>query len=180
MSTIAAIRIEYQRYRRLAELAIEQVDDEQFVRRPDADGNSIAIVVRHLAGNLRSRFSDFLTTDGEKQWRERDAEFEPPTADRATQLRALAASFDLVEAALAEVEAAGPDALLRTATIRGVPLTVAEALLRSVAHLAYHVGQITLLAKGFAGPRWRSLSIPRGGSLAYAENPTREKSPDGR
>lgn len=177
-AVLAAIRTEYARYRRLAELALEQVEDGDLARELCADGNSIAILFRHLSGNLRSRFVDFLTSDGEKPWRERDREFEPPDGDRAQLLADWRAAWAAVDAALREVEAAAPDGLLATVVIRGQPLTAADALLRSVAHVATHVGQIVLLARTFAGPRWRSLSIPRGASAAYAQHPERERGPD--
>lgn len=175
-----SIRTEYQRYRRMVELAIEQVADQDLHRVPFADGNSLAVLLRHLSGNLASRFTDFLTTDGEKPWRQRDEEFEPKTAGRAELLASWSASWRTVEQALADVEAAGPDAVARTVTIRQQPLTVLDALLRSVAHVAYHTGQIVLLAREFTGAGWRTLSIPRGGSATYAANPTKERSPDGR
>lgn len=179
MQHLEAIRTEYRRYRRLCELALEQVSDADLRRCPDPQGNSIAVVLQHLSGNLRSRFTDFLTSDGEKPWRQRDGEFEEPAADRAALLAAWREAWDVVDAALDDVAAAGPDAFGRTVTIRQQPLTVHEALLRSVAHVAYHTGQIVLLARSFAGDAWRSLSIPRGGSAAYAAQPTREKGPDG-
>ena len=178
MPVVAAIRGEYLRYRRLAELAAAQVGDEDLVRRPGPGGNSIAIVMGHLSGNLRSRFTDFLTSDGEKPWRERDREFEDPGMDRATLLAAWSDSWGIVERALDEVDAQGPSALERAITIRAQPLSVLEALCRSLAHVAYHTGQIVLLARTIVGDDWRSLSIPRGGSAAYAANPTRERGPD--
>jgi len=179
MDALSPIRTEYHRYRRLVEQALEQVADADLDRRPDADGNSIAILLGHLAGNLRSRFTDFLTSDGEKPWRRRDAEFEPSGKDRAALLADWHAAWVILERALDEVAAAGPAGLERTIAIRRQPLTVHEALLRSVAHVAYHAGQVVQLARTFAGPRWRSLSIPRGGSAAYLANPTKEQDPDG-
>lgn len=178
MTLLPSIRTEYQRYRRLVELALDQVDDRDLDRTPTTDGNSIAILLGHLSGNLRSRFTDFLTSDGEKPWRRRDAEFEPTGRTRAQLLDAWRAAWLVVDRALADVAAAGDAALGRTVTIRNQPLSVLDALLRSVAHVAYHTGQIVLLARGFAGDRWQMLSIPRGGSAAYAANPTKEKSPD--
>lgn len=180
MDVLASIRTEYQRYRRLVEQALEQVADADLERRLDPDGNSLAILLAHLAGNLQSRFTDFLASDGEKPWRQRDAEFEPAGKGRSALLAEWQAAFATLDRALAEVAAAGPTGLARTTTIRQQPLAVLDALLRSVAHLAYHTGQIVQLARAFAGPRWRSLSIPRGASAAYAANPTREKNPDGR
>ncbi|HEX5054739.1 MAG TPA: DUF1572 family protein [Planctomycetota bacterium] len=179
MDLTAPIRTEYQRYRRLVELAVEQVGDADLTRRPCPDGNSIAITMGHLIGNLRSRFTDFLTSDGEKEWRQRDAEFEDPGLDRKALLAAWAEAWRIVDAALVDVDGAGPEVFARSITIRRQPLTVLDALLRSVAHVAYHTGQIVQLARTFAGDRWRSLTIPRGGSAAYAANPTRERGPDG-
>jgi hypothetical protein len=178
MDVLTPIRTEYQRYRRLVELAVEQVADADLSRRLDPDGNSIAITLGHLAGNLRSRFTDFLTSDGEKSWRQRDREFEDPGVGRVDLLAAWTAAWQVVEQTLAELARDAPWGLERSVTIRGQPLTVVEALCRSLAHVAYHAGQVVLLARTFAGAKWRSLSIPRGGSAAYAANPTRERGPD--
>ena len=179
MDPLTSFRTEYDRYRRLCELAVEQTADADLTRCLHSDGNSIAITMGHLIGNLRSRFTDFLTTDGEKPWRRRDAEFEDHGLARAALLAAWADAWRIVDQALAEVAAAGPAVWSRAITIRQQPLTVMDALQRSVAHVAYHTGQIVLLARTFAGDRWRSLSIPRGGSASYAANPTRERGPDG-
>lgn len=176
---VAAVRGEYRRYRRLCELALEQVGDEDLRWRSDPDGNSIAIVLGHLCGNLRSRFTEFLTSDGEKPWRRRDAEFEDPGLDRAALLERWQDAWRVVDAALDEVERLGAPGLERTVVIRDQRLSVTEALQRSLAHVAYHAGQVVLLARMRAGARWRSLSIPRGGSEAYRRNPTRERGPDG-
>jgi len=179
---LASIRTEYTRYRRLAELALEQVRDQDLDRRVDGDtiGNSIAVTFGHLIGNLKSRFTDFLTSDGEKPWRQRDREFESPQLDRAGLLAGWAEAWQVVDRALDDVEAAGADAMTRNVTIRNVELSVTDALLRSVAHVAYHVGQIVYVARAFAGDAWQSPSIPKGQSAAYAANPTRETNPDGR
>ncbi len=178
MDLLPSIRTEYQRYRRLVELAVAQIDDRDMRQRPHDDGNSISITIHHLTGNLRSRFTDFLTTDGEKEWRRRDAEFEEHDLDREELFAAWHDAWRLVDTALAAVDDAGPDAFARTITIRNQPLTVLDALLRSVAHVAYHTGQIVQLARAFAGSSWQSLSIPRGGSADYRANPTRERGPD--
>src|SRR5262245_21876591 len=177
MDLLAAIRAEYQRYRRLVELAIPQVQDADLSRRPCPGGNSIAITMMHLAGNLRSRFTDFLTSDGEKPWRQRDREFDEPGLGRKELLEAWAGAWLVLDAALATVGDAGPGVFERTVTIRKQPLTVLEGLLRSMAHVAYHTGQIVQLARTYAGDAWSSLTIPRGGSDAYAQNPTRERGP---
>lgn len=177
VAVLPAVRTEYQRYRRLVELAVAQVQDPDLDRRLEPDGNSIAITIAHLVGNLRSRFTDFLTSDGEKEWRRRDAEFEDPELDRDALLSAWREAWSIVDAALVAIDDAGPAALVRTITIRRQPLSVLDALLRSLAHVAYHTGQIVLLARTFAGPGWQSPSIPRGGSAVYEANPTREHGP---
>lgn len=173
------IRIEYRRYRVLIEQALEQVADRDLDRLPAGDevGNTIAVVVAHLTGNLKSRFTDFLTSDGEKTWRQRDREFESPNLDREALLQGWREAWRIVDAALAEVKALGDGALTRTVVIRGVEHTVAEALLRSVAHTSYHAGQIALMARAFVGKDFRSLSIPKGRSADYTANPDREKGP---
>jgi len=153
-------------YKMLGEAAIAQVSDHDLHTLLDPEANSIAIIVKHLAGNLRSRYTDFLTTDGEKPDRARDGEFalhERPSRD---QIVGWWESGWAV--ALASLEALTPDDLERTVRIRGEAFMVFEALNRSVTHTAYHVGQIVLLAKHFAGPDWKSLSIPKGESKAYA------------
>ncbi|MGC4082329.1 MAG: DUF1572 family protein [Vicinamibacterales bacterium] len=159
------IRRTYRNYRSLAERAIAQVTDEQLHRPLDADDNSIAVVMRHVAGNLRSRFTDFLTTDGEKPTRNRDAEFEAPSGDRAALLANWNDAWDTV---LRELDALTPDDLERTVHIRFEPFAVVEALNRSATHTAYHVGQIVFLAKHFAGAGWTSLSIPKGKSAEFS------------
>jgi hypothetical protein len=152
----------YRNYKSLGERAIAQVSDADLHTLVDPDANSIAIIVKHLAGNLRSRFSDFLTTDGEKPDRDRDAEFEMP--ERPTR-DDIVASWEAAWAiALTSLESLTPDDLEQTVTIRGEPFLVLEALNRLAGHTAYHVGQIVLLAKHFAGPRWTTLSIPKGQS----------------
>ncbi len=165
---------EYDRYRQLGEKAMTQVSDEGLNRVVAPDGNSIAMIVRHVHGNLVSRFTDFLTSDGEKPSRDRDAEFADGSVERATTDAAWKHAFEVVFTELDRVHE--PD-LARTITIRGVELTVHEALCRSVAHTAYHVGQIVLLARVTADSEWNSLSIPKGQSTQYNMNPTREKAP---
>lgn len=159
------IRRTYQSYRTMAERAIAQVNDDQLHAALDAEDNSIAVIMQHVAGNLRSRFRDFLTTDGEKPDRNRDAEFEPrPGAGRVDLTDDWNEAWEIL---LHELEALRPDDLQRTVRIRGESLSVVEALNRSITHTASHVGQIVLLAKHFAGPSWQSLSIPKGQSAQY-------------
>lgn len=162
---------EYARYRALGEKAMAQVPDGAFNTAPASDSNSIATLARHIGGNLRSRFTDFLTSDGEKPWRDRDSEFDEGPFARADVETAWRTGFDTMARAL---DGLTDDDLTRQVTIRGVELTVHEALCRSVAHTAQHVGQIVMLAKLIAGPAWKTLSIPRGQSQTYNQNPVAE------
>ena len=150
----------YRNYKKLGDRALAQVPDDHLHTMLDSESNSIAMVVKHVSGNLRSRFKDFLTTDGEKPDRDRDAEFEMP--ERASRAQVMAWWDDAWAVAMSELEALRPEDLERTVTIRKEPFLVFEALNRLAAHVAYHVGQIVYLAKHFAGPKWTSLSIPRG------------------
>jgi hypothetical protein len=157
----------YRNQKALGERAIAQVPDEHLHTLLDPDANSVAIIVKHLAGNLRSRFTDFLTTDGEKPDRNRDAEFEmPAAASRAEMLQWWESGW---AAALGAIDALTPADLDRTVYIRREAFAVVEALNRLATHAAYHVGQIVLLAKHFAGPGWTSLSIPKGRSADHLQ-----------
>jgi uncharacterized damage-inducible protein DinB len=151
-------------YKQLAERAMEQVTDEQLVAVLDGEMNSIAVVAKHMAGNMRSRFTDFLTSDGEKPDRDRDSEFEAPPATREELMRRWNEGWDRVFGALAPLSDAD---LTRGVTIRGEPHSVMQAVNRQIAHYAYHSGQIVMLAKHFQGGNWKSLSVPRGKSHAF-------------
>ena len=142
-----------------ADKAMAQVDDAQFFALIDADANSIAMIVKHVAGNMRSRWTDFLTTDGEKPDRHRDTEFEREANDtRATILARWDAGWELLFNTISSLV---PGDVGRTVTIRGEPHTVVQAINRQLSHYSAHVGQIVLLAKHFAGPNWHTLSIPK-------------------
>ena len=167
---LTSVVAEYRRYKSLGEAAIGQLQDADLTRAGD-ENNSIAVIVWHISGNLRSRFTDFRTTDGEKPWRDRDEEFAERLVPRAELLAKWEAGWDALFGALAELTDAD---LGQTVTIRGQSLSIADALLRSLAHTSYHVGQIVYLAKSFRGSEWRTLSIPKGGSAAYNRNPGRE------
>ncbi len=144
---------------------MEQLDDEQLFRSLDAESNSIALIRKHMAGNMRSRWTDFLTTDGEKPDRHRDREFELEAGDSR---ESLTAHWEAGWArALETIGALEPEDLQKTVRIRGEPHTVLEALDRQLTHYAYHVGQIVLLARHLAGPDWRWLSVPKGESESY-------------
>ena len=165
---------EYRRYRLLGEKAMAQVSDATLNLRMTDDGNSIAMIARHVGGNLASRFTGFLTEDGEKPWRDRDAEFETRDYTRREVQEWWARGWDVLER---ELGALDDGDLARAVRIRGQSLTVHAALCRSLSHVAYHVGQIVLLARGTSGEAWQSLSIPKGQSAEYNLNPTREKRP---
>jgi hypothetical protein len=151
-------------YKRLAERAMDQVSDEQLFVTLDAEANSIAITVKHMVGNMRSRWTDFLTTDGEKPDRNRDSEFIDPPATRAQLLAVWEDGWNRVFAAIEPLTDAD---LTRTVTIRGEAHSVVQAINRQLAHYPHHVGQIVLLAKHFAGPSWQSLSVPRNKSAEF-------------
>ena len=151
-------------YKKLAESAMAQVADEQLFAAPDGETNSIAITVKHMAGNMRSRWTDFLTTDGEKPSRDRDSEFVEPPATRAALLAVWEDGWSRVFGAL---EPLSETDLGRTVTIRGEAHSVMQAINRQVAHYAYHVGQIVALAKHFGRERWQSLTIPRNRSAEF-------------
>ena len=147
-----------------ADRATAQLDDGQLFTALDAESNSIATIMKHMAGNMRSRWTDFLTSDGEKPDRNRDTEFELTPADTAAQVRlAWENGWTLL---LAAVAALTPADLEKTIYIRGEAHTVVEAINRQAMHYAAHVGQIVMLAKHLAGPRWQTLSIPKRKSTA--------------
>ncbi len=152
-------------HKRLADAAIAQLSDEQFFALPDPASNSVAIIVKHIAGNLRSRFTDFLTSDGEKPDRQRDQEFlVAGETSREELLRYWEQHWQLLFDTVTSLE---PGDLERTVTIRAQPHTVLQALNRAFGHLAYHAGQITFLAKHWRGAEWQSLSVPKGQSEQF-------------
>jgi len=155
-------RRQFRGHKRLAEGAIGQLNDEEFFVTLDPESNSIAILIKHLAGNMRSRFTDFLTTDGEKPDRNRDQEFElTPTTTRAEVMRWWEDGWERVFAA---IEALKPEDVMRTVTIRGEPHSVLQAINRQIAHYAQHTGQMVFLAKHLRSSEWKTLSVPRGKS----------------
>lgn len=163
---LADIIRSFRNYKALGERAMAQTPDAALFTELDANSNSIAVIVKHIGGNLRSRFRDFLTTDGEKPDRNRDREFETTAdASRAEVMRWWDEGWSTLLGALESLSA---DDLTRTVHIRGEAFLVIEALNRSVNHIAYHVGQIVYLARHFAGPAWSSLSIPKGQSAKAA------------
>lgn len=145
-------------YKRLGESAIAQCPDEGLLRTLDGENNSIAIVVKHMAGNMRSRWTDFLTSDGEKPERNRDAEFEDPPKTRMEVLDLWDAGWKCLFTALEGLSDAN---MTETVMIRGEAHSVMQAINRQMGHYSYHVGQIVMLAKHFAGDNWKALTIPR-------------------
>ncbi len=155
---------EYRLYKRMCERAVAQVSDEDFFATLDPKSTSIAVILKHLAGNHRSRWRDFLTSDGEKADRHRDHEFVVDGETRSSILKRWQEAWKITFDSLENLSV---DDLDRKVTIRGEPHSVVEAIQRNLAHLAYHVGQAVFLARHFAGPAWQTLSIPRGGSEEY-------------
>jgi len=158
-------RRSFRGHKRLAEGAFAQLSDEEFFQVIDAEANSVALIVKHMTGNMRSRFTDFLTTDGEKPDRNRDTEFEMnPGTSRAEVMEWWERGWQIV---FRTIDGVKPEDLGRTITIRNEPHTVLQAINRQVAHYAYHIGQIVFLGKHLKSSTWKSLSIPRGMSQQF-------------
>src|SRR3954468_21828424 len=169
-SYVQVVIREFERMRSLAENAMAQLSDDQFFAVSAPGDNSVAVIVKHLGGNLVSRWTDFLTSDGEKPGRNRDAEFRISANDTREQLlHVWARGWATLSEAL---EPLRDSDLARVITIRGEPLTVLQALNRQLTHYAYHVGQIVYIAKHQCGPAWRTLSIPLNRSAEFNRNPT--------
>lgn len=162
---LSDIRVQFTKLKEMAEGAVAQLSDEDLFASNGEESNSIAIIMRHVGGNLRSRFTDFLTTDGEKPDRHRDEEFEiPADTSRETVVAGWDVGFARLQQALGALT---PDDAMRDVYIRGQRHTVIEALNRSFQHTAYHIGQIVAFAKQRRGAQWRTLSIPRGQSEQF-------------
>jgi hypothetical protein len=151
-------------YKKLAESAMAQVSDEQLFETLDGEMNSIAVIVKHMAGNMRSRWTDFLTSDGEKPDRGRDSEFVDPPPARDALMKLWEQGWDRVFTALGPLSDGD---MSRTITIRGEPHSITQAINRQIAHYAYHCGQIVFLAKHFDHDKWKSLSVPRNKSADF-------------
>lgn len=154
--------LQLRKLKQQADRAIAQIDDEAFFALLGPDENSVALIMKHVAGNMRSRWTDFLASDGEKPDRNRDSEFVLEPQDARDQI--VARWEDGWSLVLRTIEALAPEDLMKTVTVRGEPHTVLEAINRQLTHYAAHVGQIVLLSKHHAGERWQTLSIPRGKS----------------
>jgi len=156
---LESIEAEFARYEKLMERTIGQLSEEELVARASPESLSIAMIVWHLSGNLRSRFTDFLTADGEKAWRDRDTEFEPRSPGRQEIVEKWEEGRSVLRAALSELT---DDDLARSVRIRGEPHTVSRALARALAHTSYHVGQATYIGKVLRGAEWSYLTVPPG------------------
>jgi len=154
----------FRNYKKMAERAIEQISDEDFFALIDPEANSVALIVKHIAGNLHSRWRDFLTSDGEKADRHRDTEFELIGDSRESLMKFWETGWQTLFEA---VEPLAVEDFSRTVPIRGEPHTIAEALNRQMTHYAYHVGQIVLLAKHFKSADWKTLSVPKNRSAEF-------------
>ena len=154
----------FKQYKRLSEAAMMQLSDEQLQCVLDAESNSVAVIVKHMAGNMRSRWTDFLTTDGEKPSRNRDDEFEQPPTTRTELTQLWEEGWKCLFGALQELT---DDDLERTITIRGEAHSVMQAINRQVAHYSYHCGQIVFLAKHLSSSHWRCLSVPKRKSAEF-------------
>lgn len=158
-------------YKELGDKTFEQLEEKDFFYHPNEESNSIAVIVQHLYGNMLSRFTNFLTEDGEKSWRKRDAEFEIVRMTKEDVLAFWNEGWDCVFKALESLQ---PQDLMKTIYIRTEPLLVYDAILRQLAHYPHHVGQILYIGKMIKNKQWKSLSIPKGASNAFNEKMARE------
>lgn len=169
---IKSIEAEFRRYKALAESALEQVQENHLSEPGPNGGNSLAIICWHVAGNLQSRFTDFLASDGEKPWRNREEEFSKRSVTRNELTEKWNKGWNVLFSTLSELS---DENLTQMILLRGQKLPVHEALHRALAHVSYHVGQIVYVSHAFRGSEWKYLSIPPGGSAAYNADPRFEK-----
>ncbi|HTW30324.1 MAG TPA: DUF1572 family protein [Candidatus Sulfotelmatobacter sp.] len=169
------VRRQFRGHKRMGENAMSQLSDEDFFVAIDPEANSVAVLVKHLAGNMHSRFTDFLTSDGEKPDRFRDREFE--LTSLTTRVEVMRWWEDGWACVFAAIDPLKPEDVTRTVTIRGEPHTVLQALNRQIAHYAQHLGQIVFLAKHLRSSEWKTLSIPRGKSEDYKTAPPKPYKP---
>ena len=162
-----SLLMSFESHKQLAERAMSQVSDDNLHRSLNPETNSIAVIAKHIAGNLKSRWTDFLTTDGEKPWRDRDDEFVDTFANRNELLQHWESGWQALFETLNTLQ---PDDFTKTVEIRGEPHTVSLAATRSLAHTAYHIGQIIQIARILAGDTWETLTIPRGQSEQFNDD----------
>lgn len=145
-------------YKELGDKCFQQLNDTDILYQPNQESNSIAIIVQHIHGNMLSRFTNFLTEDGEKEWRKRDEEFESKITSKASMIQIWEEGWSVV---LNTISSLQPDDLMKEVTIRSEKLFAFDAILRQLAHYAYHIGQIVYIAKAIQNEQWQSLSIPK-------------------
>lgn len=159
--------LQFRKMKKLTEKAMQQISDDEFFALLDAESNSVALIVKHISGNLRSRWTDFLITDGEKEWRNRDTEFILSANDsRESLMQAWEDGWQILFDALAPLQIADFD---KKIVIRGEPHTIVEAINRQLTHYAYHVGQIVFLAKHLKSTEWKTLSVARNQSEEFRQ-----------
>lgn len=163
-SYLESCKKQFEYYKMLGEKAMDQLNEEQLFWQPDPESNSIAVIVKHLYGNMLSRWTDFLTSDGEKEWRNRDGEFETDIQNKTELMQMWNNGWDCLFAAINPLS---DNDLNKTIYIRNQGHTVVDAINRQLAHYPYHVGQMVFLAKMLKQSDWKSLSIPKGQSLAF-------------
>jgi hypothetical protein len=161
---LPAIIARFKTYKELGDKTFEQLEEKDFFFKPSSESNSIAIIIQHFYGNAMSRWTNFLTEDGEKEWRQRDAEFEAMQLTKQDLLSFWKTGWQCI---FNELETLQADDLLKTIHIRTEPLIAFDAILRQLAHYAYHVGQITYIGKMIRNESWKSLSIPKGKSSEF-------------
>jgi len=154
----------FRNYKKLAERAIQQIDDEDFFKTIDAESNSVAVIVKHIAGNLHSRWRDFMTSDGEKPDRNRDTEFEMVADTRESLIQFWETGWQML---FGNIEPLTVEDFSKTVSIRGEPHTIVEAINRQLTHYSYHIGQIVFLAKHFRSADWKTLSVPKNKSAQF-------------
>ncbi|SFW57661.1 Protein of unknown function [Sinomicrobium oceani] len=169
---LESVRKLFEYYKKLGEKAMEQVPDPALFYQPDETSNNIAVIVKHLSGNMRSRWTDFLTSDGEKEWRDRDGEFTDTFGSREILMQAWEAGWHCLLGAIGDL---GPADLDKTVYIRNEGHTVTEAINRQLAHVPYHIGQIVYIAKMQSGNHWHTLSIARNASADYNRDKFRKE-----
>jgi hypothetical protein len=174
-SFLSSSRSEFEKYKQLGEKTFEQLNEEDFFWKQNAESNSIAALVRHLSGNMLSRWTDFLTTDGEKSWRLRDQEFDDSNASKAALIELWEKGWNCLFDSLQSLR---DEDLEKTVTIRSQPLTVTAAINRQLTHYAYHVGQIVFIGKYLKGENWKSLSIAKDESVSFNAGMMQHKQPE--
>src|SRR3954452_18161303 len=162
----------FQSYKDLGDKTFGQLDDKDFFYQPSVESNSIAIIVHHMYGNMLSRFTNFLTEDGEKPWRQRDEEFEPANMSKQDLISSWNKGWERLFETLDSLK---PEDLIKTTPIRNEPMPAYDALLRALAHLAYHVGQIVYLGKAIKDTEWKTLTIPKKQSGQFNDKMTQQK-----